>query len=60
MHSWLDAFINGHDSAPALRIAEGFLEKNKPALSIDLLRKLEQSLDDLRRVVRIREQWYPR
>lgn len=60
MPSWLDAFINGHDSKTALHEVEGFLEKNKPALPVDILRKLLQSLDELRRVVRIREQWYPR
>ncbi|MEZ5990619.1 MAG: M1 family aminopeptidase [Planctomycetota bacterium] len=57
MPAWLDAFVNGHDSREALDIVEGFLREEKETLPQDIIRKLEQSLDELERTVRIRERW---
>lgn len=56
MPAWVDAFVNGHNSREALQIVESFLAEH-PELSLDIRRKILQSLDGLRRSVRIRERW---
>ncbi|MFO1078161.1 MAG: M1 family aminopeptidase [Planctomycetota bacterium] len=52
MPAWIDAFVNGHDSAEALAIVDEFLATAK--LSDDVRRKVLQSRDGLLRAVRIR------
>jgi aminopeptidase N len=52
MPAWIDQFVNGHSSPEALAIVERFLERQD--LSIDIRRKVLQSVDELRRAVRIR------
>ena len=52
MPAWLDGFVNGHSSAAALAIVDGFLAERE--LSIDVRRKLLQSRDGLARAVRVR------
>ena len=49
-------FINSHNSREALEIVEGFLADH-PELSDDIVKKIQQSLDGLRRAVTIRERW---
>ena len=56
MPAWLDAFVNGHSSPEALAIVEAFLEE-RTDLPVDVRRKLLQSVDGLRRAVRIRARW---
>jgi len=51
--AWLDAFLGAHASPEALATAEAFLAGH-PELPLDVRRKLLQSLDGLRRAVRIR------
>lgn len=58
MPSWLNAFINAHSSAEALAVVEAFLEERSD-LSIDIRRKLLQSIDGLRRAVKIRQTFDP-
>jgi aminopeptidase N len=52
MPAWIDAFVNGHDSAEALAIVDGFLEKAD--IEPDVRKKLMQSRDGLWRAVHIR------
>ena len=52
MPAWLDAFVNGHDSAAALAIVDAFLAGHE--LDADVRQKLLQSRDGLARTVRIR------
>ncbi len=52
MPAWLDAFVNGHDSAAALAIVDAFLATH--SLTDDVRQKLLQSRDGLARAVRIR------
>jgi aminopeptidase N len=56
MPAWIDGFVNGHASAEALAIVEGFLAERRD-LPADVRRKILQSVDALRRAVRIRETW---
>jgi aminopeptidase N len=56
MPAWIDAFVNGHSSKEALRIVHKFMGNN-PDLSLDIRRKLLQSLDSLERAVKIKERW---
>ncbi|MEZ5966192.1 MAG: M1 family aminopeptidase [Planctomycetota bacterium] len=56
MPAWIDGFVNGHSSARALATVEEFLAERKD-LADDIRRKILQSLDELRRVVRIRARW---
>ncbi|MEE9126572.1 MAG: ERAP1-like C-terminal domain-containing protein, partial [Planctomycetota bacterium] len=56
MPAWIDAFVNGHSSREALEIVQKFMKHN-PDLSLDIRRKLLQSLDGLERAVRIKERW---
>ncbi len=56
MPAWIDGFVNGHDSPEALAVVEGFLAE-RADLSEDVRRKILQSVDELRRVVRIRQTW---
>ncbi|MFQ5503717.1 MAG: M1 family aminopeptidase, partial [Planctomycetota bacterium] len=53
MPAWIDSFINAHSSRVALQVAENFLELGDD-LPIDIRRKLLQSIDGLRRAVKIR------
>ncbi|MEQ8768025.1 MAG: M1 family aminopeptidase [Planctomycetota bacterium] len=55
MPSWLDAFVNGHDSPEALKIVEAFLGRDD--LPGDIRLKLLQSVDGLERAVRICEKF---
>jgi hypothetical protein len=48
--------VNGHSSPEALAVVEAFLT-DRPDLSDDVRRKILQSLDELRRAVRIRTAW---
>ena len=50
---WINAFLDGHNSAAALAIVDDFLAEN-PDLPIDLRRKVLQARDDLERTVQIR------
>ncbi len=52
MPAWLDAFVNGHDSAEALAIVNEFLAHDD--LAPDIRSKLLQSVDGLERAVRVR------
>ena len=54
--SWLDAFIGGQQSAPALARLQSWLAAH-PALAPDLRAKVLQSADELRRTVAIRRAW---
>ena len=56
MPAWINAFVNGHDSPEALAIVEAFLEE-RADLSPDVILKIQQSLDGLRRSVAVRERW---
>jgi aminopeptidase N len=56
MPAWIDGFVNGHSSPEALAVVEAFLT-DRPDLSDDVRRKILQSLDELRRAVRIRTAW---
>jgi len=56
MPAWINAFVNGHSSKEALEIVRAFM-KNNPDLSLDIRRKLLQSLDGLERAVKIKERW---
>lgn len=56
MPAWIDAFVNGHSSKEALGVVRTFMKDN-PDLSLDIRRKLLQSLDGLERAVRIKERW---
>ena len=51
---WLEAFIEGQTTRPALEIVDQFLASS-PGLPIDVRRKILQSRDELERTVRIRE-----
>ena len=53
MPAWLDGFINGHQSPEALAVVEAFLARRKD-LPADIRLKVLQSVDGLRRAVRIR------
>jgi aminopeptidase N len=55
MPAWIDAFVNGHSDRAALDIVESFLGRDE--LAEDVRRKLLESLDGLRRAVRIRAKW---
>lgn len=57
MPAWIDAFINAHSSPAALDIAQRFLDERGDDLSVDIRRKILQSLDGLERAVRIRSRW---
>lgn len=54
--TWIDAFVNAHCSRQALATVEEFLRQHAD-LSQDIRRKLLQSVDSLRRTVRIRARW---
>lgn len=54
MPAWVNAFVNGHASKEAVDIVEAFLEERE-GLPIDVQRKIRQSLDELKRSVRIVE-----
>ena len=54
MPAWLDGFVQAHASAEALTVVEAFARTELPA---DVRNKLLQSLDGLRRAVRIRARW---
>lgn len=56
MPAWIDAFVNGHSSQEALDVVNEFLAEY-PSLSIDIRRKILQSLDSLQRAVEIRRRW---
>ena len=56
MPAWLDAFVNGHSSKEALEIVREFM-KEREDLSLDIRRKLLQSVDGLERAVKIKERW---
>ena len=56
MPAWVDAFVNGHSSEKALEIVNRFLAEY-PDLSIDVRRKIQQSLDSLERAVKIKKRW---
>ena len=51
---WLEAFIEGQSTRPALEIVDQFLATSND-LPLDLRRKILQSRDELERTVRIRE-----
>ena len=52
MPAWLDAFVNGHDSAEALAVVDAFLHDTR--LAPDVEQKLLQARDGLARAVHIR------
>lgn len=56
MPAWIDAFVNGHSDAEALRMVDTFLADH-PGLSPDVRRKILQSRDGLRRAVAIKDRW---
>lgn len=56
MPAWIDGFVNGHSSPEALAEVEGFLAARED-LPTDIRQKVLQSVDELRRVVRIRARW---
>jgi len=56
MPAWIEAFVNGHGSREALEVVEAFLARNLD-LDADIRRKILQSLDELRRSVRLKEKW---
>lgn len=56
MPAWIDGFVNGHTSAAALAVVETFLATHQD-LPPDIRGKILQSVDELRRVVRIRARW---
>lgn len=56
MPAWVDAFINAHSSRAALTEVEDFLAAHGD-LAPDIRRKVLQSLDGLRRAVRVRDRW---
>lgn len=56
MPAWIDAFVNGHSNRAALDVVDDFLA-GRADLSIDIRRKLLESVDDLRRAVRIKDRW---
>ena len=56
MPAWIGAFVNGHSSEAALQTVETFLSEYSD-LSIDIRRKILQSLDSLQRAVRIQRRW---
>jgi len=57
MPAWIDAFVNGHSSQDALDIVREFLAERHDDLSIDIRRKILQSLDHLQRSVEIKKRW---
>ena len=56
MPAWISAFVNGHSSQEALDIVNRFLAEYSN-LSIDIRRKVLQSLDSLQRAVAIKKRW---
>ena len=56
MPAWIDGFVNGHSSPAALQVVEAFLAERRD-LPADVQQKIRQSVDELRRVVRIQDQW---
>ncbi|MCC6782084.1 MAG: ERAP1-like C-terminal domain-containing protein [Planctomycetes bacterium] len=56
MPAWIDAFVNGH-SSPAARDAVLAFLASHPQLDPDIVGKVNQSLDELERAVRIRARW---
>lgn len=54
MPAWLEGFLQAHASPEALAIAEEYAKSELPP---DVRNKLAQSLDGLRRAVRIRARW---
>ncbi len=56
MPAWIDSFINGHSSEKALETVEAFLSERQD-LSADIVRKILQSSDELKRAVSIRARW---
>lgn len=58
MPAWIDSFLGAHGSAEALAIVDRFLGQRRD-LPQDIRRKLLQSVDGLRRAVRIREKFFP-
>lgn len=56
MPAWIDGFVNGHSSRAALEIVDDFLARRSD-LSADIRRKILESVDSLRRAVRIKEKW---
>ncbi|MBK8978971.1 MAG: ERAP1-like C-terminal domain-containing protein [Planctomycetes bacterium] len=56
MPAWIDAFVSAHSSAEAVDVVERYLDAH-PSLALDVRRKILQSLDTLRRAVRIRERF---
>jgi aminopeptidase N len=50
---WISAFVGGHTSEQALAVVDRFLIE-RPALPMDIRRKVWQSRDELERTVRIR------
>ena len=56
MPAWIDEFINAHSSAKGLAVVDAFLAK-RDDLSVDIRRKLLQSVDALRRAVAIKAKY---
>lgn len=56
--AWIDAFVNGQSSPQALAEVEAFLA-SQPRLDLDVRRKVLQSLDALRRAVKVRSRTWP-
>lgn len=56
MPAWIDGFINGHSSPEALAQVEAWLAEHTD-LAPDIHRKVLQSLDKLRRAVKIKARW---
>lgn len=52
--AWIEAFVTGQRNAAALAVVDGFL-KARPALPIDIRRKLLTARDELALTVRIRQ-----
>jgi aminopeptidase N len=56
MPAWVESFVGSHHSEEALAIVEAFLARH-PQLALDIRRKLEVPLHELRRAVKLRKLW---
>ena len=56
MPAWIDGFVNGHSDRAALQVVDAVLEDNTE-MAPDIRLKLLQSVDSLRRAVKIKERW---
>ncbi len=54
--AWIDAFVNAHSDGAALGVVDDFL-RQAVELPLDVRRKVLQSVDGLRRAVRIKATW---